>query len=104
MTLRILGVSLFSFLLGAGLFASFTSRVSTANAQADRAADRSAIRAHIESIFQAFINKDPAALRATHAENWLGYLDNSGTMLKGIEGYMDWNQVDAKSPYGMKSF
>jgi len=104
MTLRILGVSLFSFLLGAGLFASFTSRVSTANAQADRAADRSAIRAHIESIFQAFINKDPAALRATHAENWLGYLDNSGTMLKGIEGYMDWNQVDPKSPYGMKSY
>ena len=25
-------------------------------------------------------------------------------MLKGIEGYMDWNQVDPKSPYGMKSY
>jgi hypothetical protein len=44
------------------------------------------------------------ALRATHAENWLGYLDSSGTMLKGIEHYMDWNQVDPKSPYGMKSY
>ena len=32
--------------------------------QDDRAADRAAIKAHIESIFQAFINKDNAALRA----------------------------------------
>src|SRR5258705_2816396 len=104
MTLRILGFSLFSFMLGAALFATFTARVSTANIQDDRAADRSAIRAHIESIFQAFINKDAASLRATHAENWLGYLEGSPTMIKGIEGYMDWNQVDPKSPYGMKSY
>ena len=108
MTLRILGFSLFSFMLGAALFATFTTRVSNANVQgnlpSDRTADRSAIRAHIESIFQAFINKDAASLRATHAENWLGYLDSSGTMIKGIEGYMDWNQVDPKSPYGMKSY
>jgi len=103
-TLRLLGFSLFSFMLGAAIFATCTTLVSTANAQEDRAADRSAIRAHIDSIFQAFINKDQAALRATHAKNWLGYLDNSGTMLKGIEGYMDWNQVDPKSPYGMKSY
>src|SRR4030095_1485226 len=103
-TLRILVFSLFSFMLGAAVFATFTTRVSTANVQEDRSADRSAIRAHIDSIFQGFIKKDPAALRATHAKNWLGYLDNSGTMLKGIEGYMDWNQVDPKSPYGMKSY
>src|SRR5438309_3245273 len=75
-----------------------------ASAQEDRAADRAAIKAHIESIFQAFIRKDPAALRATHAENWLGYLEGSRTMIKGIGGYMDWNQVDPKSPYGMKSY
>src|SRR6267378_3340743 len=108
MTLRILGFSLFSFMLGAALFATFTTRVSTANLQgnlpSDRTADRRAIRAHIESIFQAFINKDAASLRATHAENWLGYLEGSRTMIKGIEGYMDWNQVDPKSPYGMKSY
>jgi ketosteroid isomerase-like protein len=73
-------------------------------AQDDRAADRAAIKAHIDSIFQAFIKKDVAALRATHAENWLGYLDNSGRMLKGINDYMDWNQLDPKSPYGMKSY
>jgi ketosteroid isomerase-like protein len=104
MTLRILGFSLFSFMLGAALFATFTTHSSTANVKEDRSADRGAIRAHIESIFQAFINKDAAALRATHAENWLGYLEGSPTMIKGIEGYMDWNQVDPKSPYGMKSY
>jgi ketosteroid isomerase-like protein len=72
--------------------------------QEDRAADRAAIKAHIESIFQAFINKDNAALRATHAENWFGYLAPSGPMLKGIAMYMDWNTQDPKSPFGMKSY
>ena len=78
-----------------------------ASAQDDRAADREAIRAHIDSIFQAFIKKDAAALRATHAENWLGYLEGylgGSPMIKGIDGYMEWNQVDPKSPYGMKSY
>src|SRR5213596_1508802 len=101
MTLRILGFSFLSFALGALFFATITS---TANIQDDRAADREAIRAHIDSIFQAFIKKDAAALRATHAQNWLGYLEGSRTMIKGVDGYMDWNQVDPKSPYGMKSY
>lgn len=72
--------------------------------QDDRATDRAAIKAHIESIFQAFIDKDNAALRATHAENWFGYLAPSGPILKGIDGYMEWNNQDPKSPYGMKSY
>ena len=101
MTSRILGFSVLSFALGALLFATITS---TANIQDDRAADREAIRAHIDSIFQAFIKKDVAALRATHAANWLGYLEGSRRMIKGVDGYMDWNQVDPKSPYGMKSY
>ena len=106
MTLRILGFSLFSFVLGIVFVASATGINSAAMTviQDDRAADREAIRAHIDSIFQAFIKKDSAALRATHAENWLGYLEGSRTMIKGVEGYMDWNQVDPKSPYGMKSY
>ena len=101
MTLRILGFSFLSFALGVLLFATITS---TANLQDDRAADREAIRAHIDSIFQAFIKKDAAALRATHAQNWLGYLEGSRTMIKGVDGYMEWNDVDPKSPYGMKSY
>lgn len=104
MKLRLLGFSLFSFLLGGALFAGLTTRVSTANVQDDRAADRAAIKAHIESIFQAFINKDAAALRATHAENWLGYLEGSRTVIKGLDCYMEYNPVDPKNPYGMKSY
>ena len=75
-----------------------------ASAQNDRGADRAAIKAHIESIFQAFINKDNAALRATHAENWLGYLGEGRQMIKGIDDYMQWNEQDPKQPYGMKSY
>src|SRR6266436_5434353 len=72
--------------------------------QDDRAADREAIRAHIDSIFQAFINKDAAKLRATHHQNWLGYLEGSRTMIHGVDGYMGTTYVDPSSPYGMKSY
>jgi ketosteroid isomerase-like protein len=96
MTLKTLGSFVLLFALTALPFA--------AQAQDDRAADREAIRAHIDRIFQAFIKKDAAALRATHAPNWLGYLEGSTTMIKGVDGYMEWNQVDPKSPYGMKSY
>jgi ketosteroid isomerase-like protein len=104
MTLRILGFSLFSFILGIAFFAATTPAISSLNIQDDRAADREAIRQHIDSIFQAFIKKDAAALRATHAPNWLGYLEGSRIMIKGVDGYMEWNDVDPKSPYGMKSY
>ena len=77
---------------------------STAAPQDDRKTDREAIRAHIDSIFQAFIKKDAAKLRETHAKNWLGYLEGSRTMISGVDAYMDWNSVDPSSPYGMKSY
>jgi ketosteroid isomerase-like protein len=70
----------------------------------DRQADRAAIRAHIDRIFQAFIKKDNAELRATHHQNWLGYLEGSGTMIRGIDGYMDYNYLDPASHYGMKEY
>jgi len=101
MTLKPLGFSLFSLVLGVAFFATAPRAVL---AQDDRAADREAIRAHIDSIFQAFIRKDAAALRATHAPNWLGYLEGSRTMIHGVDGYMDTVYVDPKSPYGMKSY
>jgi ketosteroid isomerase-like protein len=75
-----------------------------AEPQDDRKADRDAIRAHIDSIFQAFIKKDASMLRATHAKNWLGYLEGSRTMIRGVDGYMEHNYVDPRSPYGMKSY
>jgi ketosteroid isomerase-like protein len=71
----------------------------------DRAADREAIRANIDRIFQAFIHKDIADLRATHAANWLGYLEGSRTLIHGLDEYIQQGAVfDPKSPYGMKSY
>jgi ketosteroid isomerase-like protein len=71
----------------------------------DRAADRAAIRAHIDRIFQAFIHKDQAELRATHAANWLGYLEGSREMIHGVDEYMKaTGSFDPKSPYGMTAY
>src|SRR5258707_14335878 len=78
----------------------------TANPAADdRAADRAAIRAHIDRIFQAFIHKDSTELRATHAGNWLGYLEGSREMIRGIDQYMNWSgYFEPSSPYGMTGY
>ena len=71
----------------------------------DRAADRAAIRAHIDRIFQAFIHKDDADLRATHAANWLGYLQGSRKMIRGVDDYMNHaGFFDPHSPYGLASY
>jgi ketosteroid isomerase-like protein len=71
----------------------------------DRSADRAAIRAHIDRIFQAFIHKNSDELRATHAANWLGYLEGSRTMIRGVEGYMNYSgYFDPNSPYGMSGY
>jgi ketosteroid isomerase-like protein len=110
MTLKIFGFFFIALVLGVAFFTAATAarsvveKATAISTQDERAADREAIRAHINSIFQAFIKKDAAALRATHAQNWLGYLDGAREMIKGIDGYMEWNDVDPKSPYGMKSY
>jgi ketosteroid isomerase-like protein len=71
----------------------------------DRAADREAIRAHIDRIFQAFIHKDATELRATHDKNWLGYLEGSGTVIRGIDGYMEHSSYGLANPdYGMTGY
>ena len=70
-----------------------------------RPADRDAIRAHIESIFQAFIDHDGPKLRATHAPEWRGFLEGSQTGIRGIDGYM--KAVDGSTrpgPNGMKAY
>src|SRR5260370_20229962 len=71
----------------------------------DRAADRAAIRAHIDRIFQAFIHKDAAELRATHDTHWLGYLEGSGTVIRGIDAYMQNASYGIANPdYGMTGY
>jgi ketosteroid isomerase-like protein len=72
---------------------------------ADRTADREEIRNHIDSIFQAFIDKDIAALRATHDANWLGFLEGSGQIIRGLDQYMKVGaNVNPASPYGMSAY
>src|SRR5258708_32713502 len=71
----------------------------------DGAADREAIRVQIERIFQAFIHKDAAELRATHDQNWLGYLEGSNTVIRGIDGYMEYSTYGIANPaYGMAGY
>lgn len=66
----------------------------TINAQSDdREADRAAIRAHIESICQAFIDWDIEKIRATHTDDWRGFLEGSRVPIKGIDEYMRANGI-----------
>ncbi|HEX6975992.1 MAG TPA: nuclear transport factor 2 family protein [Vicinamibacterales bacterium] len=53
-----------------------------------RAADAAAIRAHIESIFQAFVDKDRQKLADTHGAEWRGFTPWSGHVIRGRDGYM----------------
>ena len=74
----------------------------SANAQTpskeDRTADAAAIRAHIGSIFQAFIDWDVDKIRATHSEDWRGFLEGSRVPIKGIDEYMRANGIDWPPP------
>ena len=65
---------------------------------ADRSADAAAIRAHIESIFQAFIDGDQDKIFATHSEDWRGFLEGSRAPIKGIDDYMRANGIEWPRP------
>ena len=79
-----------SFALGAVCFAGVN--------QQDRAADAAAIRAHIGSIFQAFIDGDEQKIYDTHSEDWRGLLGGYPTPIKGIDEYMRANGIDWPKP------
>jgi hypothetical protein len=63
--------------------------VAAQTSAADRPADAAAIRAHIESIFQAFVDKDRPKLEATHGAEWRGFTPWSGHVIRGRDGYMN---------------
>ena len=69
----------------------------------NRAADREAIRADIDGIYRAFINKDLAKIRATHDENWHGFLEGSRQMIHNIGEYMSY-VGPMTGPYGMSAY
>jgi len=64
----------------------------------DRQQDRDAIRAHIESICQAFLDGDIDKIHATHTEDWRGFLEGSRVPIKGIDEYMRANGIPWPMP------
>jgi len=76
----------------------FVCVATAATSDDDRAADAAAIRAHIESIFQAFIDVDEDKIFATHSEDWRGFLEGSQAPIKGIVEYMRANGIDWPRP------
>ena len=103
MILRIPFSSLLSLMLVGALFASesaavFAAQDATVAIRDNRAADAAAIRAHIESIFQAFIDGDVDKIYATHSEDWRGFLDGSQVPIKGIDEYMRANGIEWPRP------
>lgn len=56
---------------------------------ADRAADAAKIRAEIERICQAFVDKDRDTLAATHGRDWRGFTPLGDHVIRGLDGYMN---------------
>lgn len=80
--------------LGAVALAGAVAAAQAPGGAADgRDADRAAIRAHIESICQAFVDGDIDKIHATHTEDWRGFLESSRTPIKGIDEYMRANGI-----------
>jgi ketosteroid isomerase-like protein len=63
-----------------------------------RPADRDAIRAHIDRIFQAYMKKDRGTIEATHSAEWRGFLGASRRIIRGLDGYMEGADAFLQSP------
>ena len=61
-----------------------------------RQKDRDAIRAHIDSIFQAYMHKNRAQILATHSQQWRGFLTPSREIIRGIDEYMQYADRNLK--------
>jgi ketosteroid isomerase-like protein len=51
-------------------------------------ADERAIRAHVHSLFDAYLRKDRAAIRAGHTADWRGFPIRARHLVRGIDEYM----------------
>ncbi len=70
----------------------------------DRPADRDAIRAHIDRIFQAYIRKDRPTIEATHSAEWRGFLGASRSILRGLDTYMEGADAFLSLPGGIAGY
>jgi Domain of unknown function (DUF4440) len=66
----------------------------------ERSSDAAAIRAHIESICQAFVDKDRKKLEETHGKDWRGFTPWSGHVIRGLDGYMNEATFEPGTPKG----
>jgi uncharacterized protein DUF4440 len=96
MSLKSVVIAIVSFGLGVAAVAFATTASSSSNF--DREAEAAAIRAHIGSIFQAFIDGDEQKIFETHSEDWRGLLGGYPTPIKGIDEYMKANGIDWPKP------
>src|SRR5215470_14556452 len=53
-----------------------------------RPADRDAIRAHIDAIFRAYMQKDRTKIEQTHSKEWRGFLGGTDGIVHGLDEYM----------------
>jgi ketosteroid isomerase-like protein len=67
-------------------------------------ADRDAIRAHIDEIFRAYMRRDRAVVRATHAADWRGFIRPSRSIVRGIDQYMAEAEGILGSPGVLKAY
>ena len=73
----------------------------------ERAADAALIRAEIEAICQAFVDKDPQKLRDTHGGDWRGFTPYSDHVIRGRDGYMNeatFDPATARKGQGMVGY
>jgi hypothetical protein len=54
-----------------------------------RPADVEAIRAHIDKIFRAYMEKDRQTIEGAHSADWRGFLDRSPGIVRGLSEYME---------------
>ncbi len=88
-----------ALLITAALLTVAQAQSPTSGATKDgRDADRAAIRAHIESICQAFLDGDTQKIHDTHSEDWRGFLESSRTPIRGIDEYMKANGIKWPAP------
>jgi ketosteroid isomerase-like protein len=50
--------------------------------------DRAEVRAHIDKLFRAFIEKDRETIRRGHTNDWRGFQVKSQKLVRGIDEYM----------------
>ena len=81
-------------------FVAFPRLAPAQSTPPDRAADAAAIRAHIESICQAFVDKDRKKLEETHGKHWRGFTPWSDHVIRGLDGYMNEATFEPGTPKG----